>query len=66
MKGIVKGGFFLERECPIPKSIKPEEIGFKKVSKGSISALSIYDEDGALYRKVREVDNIIELLSREK
>ncbi len=47
---IVKGGYFLERECPI----QPEKYGFKLVISGELSGLSIYKAKGNLYRKVSE------------
>ena len=56
------GGFYLERECPLPRNA--EEFGFVKVLSGYISALSIHDAEGNLYRKVRDVPNLYELLSR--
>ncbi|AEA47983.1 hypothetical protein [Archaeoglobus veneficus] len=60
---VVNGGFYLERECPITRFLSPELAGFEKVASGFISALSInYDEEGNLYRKVRDVENLAELL----
>jgi len=60
---IVLGGFYLERECPLCRVLSPEVLGFEKVASGYISALSInYDEKGNLYRKTREVENILDLL----
>lgn len=47
---IVLNGFYLERECPLQN---PELIGFEKVASGYISALSIRNAEGNLYRKVR-------------
>jgi|Deesub1362A_J573_1020465.scaffolds.fasta_scaffold10409_2 hypothetical protein len=56
------GGFYLERECPISFSIPPQELGFEKVVSGYVSALSIRDAVGNLYRKVRKVKNLREFV----
>ncbi len=63
LKLIVLGGFYLERECPLCRVLKPEDLGFVRVASGYISALSVnYNAKGNLYRKIREVENIYELL----
>ena len=49
---IVLNGFYLERECPLPN---PELIGFEKVASGYISALSIHNDKGNLYRRVKRL-----------
>jgi len=60
---IVPRGFYLERECPLCRVLSPETLGFEKISSGYISALSInHDEKGNFYRKVRVVENLLELL----
>jgi len=65
LSGLVTDGFYLERECPITISIPPENIGFKKIISGYISALSVYDRRGTLYQKIKNVDNIVELLKAD-
>ncbi len=45
---VVKGGYFLERECPI----QPEKYGFEHVISGEMSGLSIHRAKGNLYRRV--------------
>ncbi|WP_457548612.1 hypothetical protein [Archaeoglobus sp.] len=62
LKLVVIDGFYLERECPLCRVLKPELLGFEKIASGYISALSVYNEKGNLYRKVKDVDNIEELL----
>ncbi len=63
LKLIALGGFYLERECPLCRVLKPEDLGFVRVASGYISALSVnYNAKGNLYRKVREVENVYELL----
>ncbi len=62
LKLISVGGYFLERECPLCRVIKPEMLGFKKVASGYISALSVHNAEGNLYKKVREVENLEDLL----
>jgi hypothetical protein len=63
LKLIAVGGFYLERECPLCRVLKPEDLGFKKIASGYISALSVhYDAKGNLYRKVKDVENLRELL----
>ncbi len=60
---IVPGGFYLERECPLCRVLSPELLGFKKIASGYISALSInHNEKGNLYKKLRDVENLHELL----
>ena len=56
------GGFYLERECPISFQIPVEELGFEKVASGYISALSVHDAKGNLYRKVKKAENLEELV----
>ncbi len=63
LKLIALGGFYLERECPLCRVLKPEDLGFVKVASGYISALSVnYNAKGNLYKKIRDVENIYELL----
>ncbi len=63
LKLIALGGFYLERECPLCRVLRPEDLGFVKVASGYISALSVnYNAKGNLYKKIREVENIYELL----
>ncbi len=62
---IVVGGFYLERECPLCRSLRPVDLGFVKVASGYISALSIYNVEGNLYKKVRDVPNLYELLKMD-
>ena len=53
----------MERECPLCRVLRAENLGFVKVASGYISALSVnYNAKGNLYKKVREVENIYELL----
>ncbi len=59
---IALGGFYLERECPLCRVLKPEDLGFVKIASGYISALSIHEAEGNLYKKIREVENVYELL----
>ncbi len=60
---IALGGFYLERECPLCRVLRPEDFGFIRVASGYISALSVnYNAKGNLYKKIREVENIYELL----
>ena len=66
LKNLVTGGYFLERECPLCHRLEPEELGFKKITSGFISALSIYSEPGNLYKKIREVENLVELLEEDR
>jgi len=56
LKNLVTGGYYLERECPLTYHLEPEVLGFKKIASGYISALSIYSEEGNLYKKFMEVD----------
>ncbi len=56
------GGYYLERECPLCLKLRPEDLGFVKVTSGYISALSVKNELGNLYKKVRDVENLYELL----
>ncbi len=49
---IILNGYYLERECPLPN---PESVGFEKVASGYISALSIRNVEGNLYKKVRRL-----------
>jgi len=62
LKLVALNGFYLERECPLCRVLKPEVLGFKLIASGYISALSVYNEKGNLYRKVRDVENLEELL----
>ena len=62
LKLIEVGGYYLERECPICRVLNPEVLGFEKVASGYISALSIHNAEGNLYRKVRDVENLEDLL----
>ncbi len=63
LKLIALGGFYLERECPLCRVLRPEDLGFIKVTSGYISALSVnYNAKGNLYKKIRDVENIYDLL----
>ena len=63
LKLIALGGFYLERECPLCRVLRPEDLGFIKVASGYISALSVnYNAKGNLYKKIRNVENIYDLL----
>jgi|Deesub1362A_J573_1020465.scaffolds.fasta_scaffold00306_26 hypothetical protein len=66
LSNLVTGGYFLERECPLCYSLEPDKLGFKKITSGFISALSIYSEPGNLYKKVRNVDSLVELLEEDR
>lgn len=60
------GGFYLERECPLPLSDHlVSEIGFKKIASGCVSGLSIHPQEGNLYRKIEQVDGIEEILKKQ-
>ncbi len=61
LQNLEVGGFYLERECPLPSHLI-SEIGFTKIASGCISGLSIHPEEGNLYHKVEQVDNIEEIL----
>lgn len=61
LQHLMVGGFYLERECPLPSSLI-SEMGFRKIASGYISGLSIHPEEGNLYRKIEQVDNIEEIL----
>ena len=58
-------GFYLERECPITFKVQPIELGFERIASGHISALSVYNEKGNLYKKVKRVENLKELVYRD-
>ena len=58
-------GFYLERECPITFKIQPIELGFERIASGHISALSVYNEKGNLYKKVKRVENLRELVYKD-
>ncbi len=63
LKLIALGGFYLERECPLCRVLRPEELGFIKIASGYISALSVnYNAKGNLYKKIKDIENIYELL----
>ncbi|MFO7966563.1 MAG: hypothetical protein R6U44_03085 [Archaeoglobaceae archaeon] len=61
LQDLAVGGFYLERECPLPSHVV-SEMGFTKIVSGNISGLSVHPEKGNLYHKVEQVDNIIEIL----
>lgn len=63
LQQLVVGGFYLERECPLPSHLV-SELGFRRIATGTISGLSIHPEEGNLYQKVEQVDNIIEILEK--
>jgi hypothetical protein len=60
------GGFYFERECPLTFKISSSKLGFKKIASGYISALSIHKNAmGNLYKKIRRVDNLQELIHQD-
>ncbi|MFW6127720.1 MAG: hypothetical protein ACOC6M_00915 [Halobacteriota archaeon] len=61
LKHLEVGGFYLERECPLPDPLA-SKIGFSRIASGYISGLSIHPEEGNLYRKMEQVDDIEEIL----
>jgi|Deesub1362A_J573_1020465.scaffolds.fasta_scaffold02258_10 hypothetical protein len=65
LKMIKLGGYYIEKECPITCSIPPEKIGFKKIMSGKISSLSFRKSPGNLYVKLRDVENLEELLEKD-
>lgn len=61
LENLKVGGFYLERECPLPDDLI-SEMGFKKIATGHVSGLSIHPEEGKLYYKVEQVENLGKLL----
>jgi hypothetical protein len=56
LSAIVKGGYYLEKECPITCGIPPESIGFRLIKSGRMASLSFRSSPANLYLKFKEVD----------
>jgi len=66
LRAIKIGGYYLERECPLCFRLRPEDLGFVRIASGYISALSVKNALGNLYRKVRDVKDLYELLRTDR